>query len=128
MFTPDIALNDGTADNTFSLVSQRTMSSLRSDPSRDVTTPRLLTIAHEVGKDGKISSVVYLDSNAVSTCTSTCSTDQAKYDTIRAQFKLVRNPLSGRTDLATEPEILRTMLIDLINDAALWAKFLNQES
>lgn len=128
MFTPDITLNDGTADQTFSLVAQRTSSSVRSDTSRGLTNPRFLSIAHETGKDGKISSVVYLDSNAVIACTSTCSTEAAKYDTNRAQFKLVRNPLSGRDDIDTESEILRTMLIAFLNNPTLWAKFLNQES
>jgi hypothetical protein len=125
MFLPDIALTDGTADQTFSLVTQRASSSLRSDPLRDVTTPRFLTIAHEKQTNGKVNSVVYIDSNfAVPSGT----VGYEVYDTIRLQLKLSRNPLSGRSDLATEPAVLRAMLVDFINDAALWAKFLNQES
>lgn len=125
MFTPDIALTDGTVDQTYSLVTQRATSSLRSDPLRDVTTPRFLTISHEKQANGKINSVVYIDSNAA---IPSGVTGYEVYDTIRLQLKLSRNPLSGRSDTLTEPAVLRAALVDFVNDAALWTKFLNQES
>ena len=86
---------------------------------------RFLTISHEKQANGKINSVVYIDSNAA---IPSGVTGYEVYDTIRLQLKLSRNPLSGRSDTLTEPAVLRAALVDFVNDAALWTKFLNQES
>jgi hypothetical protein len=123
MFTPDITI--GT--NVYSLTSQRTNSSLRSDPSTGLDNPNLMTISHEVAKNGKVSSVVILDSEVVVPCTDTCTITPAS-DTIRLQLKVQYNPLIGRTDTATEIERLRVLLVTFASNATSFAKFLNKES
>lgn len=127
MFTPDIILNDGVADRTYSLTQQRTTSSLRSDATRDVTTPRYVTIAHEKAKDGTISSVIYIDSEEVIACNDTCATTPT-IDKLRVQLKIVRNPLSGRATIEEDVEELLEQVINLITEGSNRAKFLNQES
>lgn len=120
MYTPDITI--GT--NVYSLVQQRTNSSLRSDPSTGILNPLLLTISHEQAKNGKVSSVVILDSEVTVDSTTALPVS----DNIRLQFKVQYNPNSGRTDTAVELERLRALLVTFIDNPANIAKLLNKET
>jgi hypothetical protein len=120
MYTPDITLDT----RTYSLKSQRTASSVRSDASAPVSEPNLLTISHETAKNGRVSSVIILEDQAVITSVSTTPL----VDSIKCQFKLQYNPLVGRTDVETVILDLIAKLSAGINDSAFIDKFLNQES
>lgn len=120
MFTPDITI--GT--NIYSLTQQRTSGSLRSDPSKGILNPLLMTISHEEAKNGKISSVVILDSEVTVDSTTALPVS----DNIRVLFKIQYNPTSGRTGTAAELERLRALLVTFINTPANINKLLNKES
>lgn len=120
MYTSDITI--GT--NTYSLTTQRASSSVRSDASQPLESPVMLNVGHEVGKLGRVSTVVYLDSME----TLTGEDGIPKDDTVRAQFKIQYDPTLGRVGLETEIERLRDQLIAFLGDATNWTKLLNKES
>jgi len=123
MFATDITINT----NTYSLITQRANSSVRSDASTGLDNPNTLTISHEESKTGRVSSVVILDSEAVVPCQDACTTAPS-VDNIRLMMKIQYNPLNGRTDTATEIERLRVLLSTFVNDSASFAKIINKES
>lgn len=123
MYTPDITI--GT--DIFSLITQRASSSVRQDGAKDLTNPCTLSISHETAKNGKISSVVILDSEEVIPCNDACSTVPLS-DNIRLQMKLQYNPSSGRLLIDTEIARLQVQMLAFISDATNWSKLLNKES
>jgi hypothetical protein len=119
MFTPDITLNT----KTYSLTSQRTASSLRSDASQPVAEPRTITISHENVKSGRRNSVIILEDVVTINSGTTIANDSLK-----VMFKLSYNPFSGRTTTEADIAAFITELVEFINTPANVAKLLNQES
>lgn len=109
---------------TYSLVTQRALSSLRTDSSRSLENPATLNVSHEVQKDGKVSSVVYLDDIATLVATDT----KPIVDDIRVQFKVQYNPSNGRTDTEAVLNNLLSQLTTFLGVADNWNRFLNKES
>lgn len=120
-YSPDITI--GT--DTYSLQSQRTNASVRSDAAQEVSEPNLLTISHENAKNGRRSSVVILDdTNIVSSVDATIPVA----DTIRTMFKVQYNPLGGRTDNETTIKAEIAKLVIFLGDVSNIDKMLNQET
>lgn len=119
MFTNTITL--GTTN--YDLVSQSPYRSMRSDATQPVNAPATLTISHEVAKNGRRSSVVILDDNAVIN-----SGTLITKDSIKAQFKIQFNPYSGRADIESTIGNLITQLSAFLAVPANVDKFLNLES
>lgn len=119
MFANTLTLNSKNYD----LVSQNPYRSMRSDSSKPVNEPTTLTISHEVAKNGRRSSVVILDDNAVIN-----SGTMITKDSIKAQFKIQFNPYSGRADIEAKINELIVELTDFVSVPANIDKFLNLES
>lgn len=120
-YSPDITL--GT--DVYSLQSQRTNASVRSDAAQPISEPNLLTISHENAKNGRRSSVVIIDDTKI---VSTANATIPVADTVRAMFKVQFNPLGGRTDNEAAINAAVTQLIAFLSDASYVDKLLNQES
>lgn len=121
MYASDITI--GT--KTYNLQSQRTLSSVRSDASRPVGEPRLLTISHENAKNGRRSSVIILDDTKI---VSVAGASVPVTDNVRLLLKAQFSPFGGRTTTADDINDLLTQLITFMGDPANVAKLLNQES
>lgn len=119
MFQSDITLNT----KTYALSAQRTNSSLRRVSTRPVSTPLELNIAHEVAKNGRVSTAIYIDDVAVVQIGSSPATK----DTVRALVKLQYNPMSGRTTTNTDIKAAIADLVSFLSVANI-DKLLNQES
>lgn len=119
MFANTLTLNT----HNYDLVSQSPYRSMRSDATKPVNEPSTLTISHEVAKNGRRSSVVILDDNAVIN-----SGTLITKDSIKAQFKIQFNPYSGRTDIEATISELITELTAFLAVPANVDKFLNLES
>ena len=116
-FPSDITLiNSGT----FSTSVVRPTSVVRSDASKDITTPALLTISHETAKNGTENSVVIserLHSDEVN------GTQK-----IRAMLKVTHNPTLGYA--LQEAELLSVIadLVEFFGVPANVDKFINKEA
>lgn len=120
MLLPDISTTTPIA--TFSLVSQRATSSLRSDAAQPVDEPRTLTVSHEVQTNGKVSTAVFLDDvGNVSSITNAMSSS------VRVLLKFQYNPLEGRTDLDTVVPELITQLVEILESPNFVDKLMNKE-
>lgn len=119
MFANTITLGSSNYD----LISQMPYRSTRSVAGKPVNEPSTLTISHEVAKNGRRSSVVILDDNAVIN-----SGTLVTKDSIKAQFKVQFNPYSGRADIETTIGDLITELTAFLAVPANIDKFLNLES
>jgi hypothetical protein len=120
MLTPDLITI--TPASTFSLVSTRATSSLRNDITQPLDEPRVLTVSHDVQKNGRVSSVVYIDDtqNVISSSTLPIASG------VRVQLKLQYNPAEGRTDIAVTLAEIYGQLKEIL-DAGNFAKVLNKE-
>lgn len=107
----------------FSLVTQRSQSSVRRDATAPVENPVSLITSHETAKSGRVSSVVYFDDEKLVVTEDGVSVPS----NIRTQFKISYDPTSGRNDIET---VLARQLV-LINTFLAYApymdKLLNQE-
>lgn len=121
-FAPDLTV----LTEVYSLTETRAKSSLRSDATMALDEPNHLTIAHEVGRNGRVSSVIYFDSLKALGCGDVCSTTPTT-DTIRAQFKVQYNPTVGREDTTTELDFVIQALIAFISEPTNIVKLVNQE-
>lgn len=101
-------------------------STLRSNAVADISDPETLLISHETQKNGKVNSAIILDYGQIIPCDTTCGTE-ARFENIRAMFKLTYNPLSG----FVAPEEAITALIEQLQaalaDDDLMLKFRNRE-
>jgi hypothetical protein len=111
---------------TFSLVSVRPTSSVRSDATTDLNTPNTLTVSHETAKDGGVQSVIYNDRSYIEACNTTCGTP-ASQRRVRAQFKLSYNPTGEYEFLEQDIRTALTQLITFLGVTANVTKFLNKE-
>lgn len=121
MYASDITI--GT--KTYSLQSQRTLSSVRSDATRSVSEPRLLTISHENAKNGRRSSVIIIDDNKV---VSIAGANVPVSDNVRVLLKVQFAPSGGRTTTTADINELLTQLTTFLGTPANVTKLLNQES
>lgn len=110
----------------YSATVTRPTSTIRNDSSQPIDEPIALTISHETAKNGKVSSVVYIDISEKVPCTSTCQVTPG-LSNVRGQFKLSYNPLDGATDLAAHTALAIEQIKLFLGDAALVAKFMNKE-
>lgn len=123
MLPSDITLGDVT----YALQTQRPTSSVRADSGRELEKPVTLSIAHETGKNGRVSSVVIFDSSEVISCDDTCAINPTT-DNIRVHLKIQYNPLSGRTGIDIELKRLLAELQVFMVSTDLMDRFENKES
>jgi hypothetical protein len=107
----------------YSLRSQRTNSTVRSDATQATTEPSLLTISHEIAKNGRVSSAVIFDDTKVVTSSETTPV----VSTDKAVFKFQFNPLDGRTDHSTVFNALCDQLVAFLSVQDNRDKLINQE-
>lgn len=121
MLPQDITKNT----RTYTLVTSRANSSVRSDNARPLETPRTLENQSETLKSGKVNLLTRLNSDEVliGTCPSENVTDR-----ISAQLKLSFNPTSGRTGIEAELGILIEDLVAIASDPVLLAQIINKET
>lgn len=124
MLTPDITLD---TTKIYSLVTQRTASSVRKNAAAAIDNPQSLDIGHEVTKSGIVNSVVYITSSHNIVCDTACNALPI-VSPVKVQFKMSYNPTMGIAALDVELGNLRDQLTELINDSGRWTKLLNQES
>lgn len=98
-----------------------------SNPGAELTAPESLTISHEKSRNGKISSVVYLDYGQLVDCDNTCQVTPES-TTLRAQFKLSYDPVKYGTLIGDNIDEVITLLVAFLSDSANVAKFKNQEA
>lgn len=121
MFLPDITINT----NVYSLQSQRTLSSVRSDSARSVSEPKLLTISHEIIKSGRIATAVMVDDTKI---VSLPGAVVPTSDTVRAFVKIQYNPLMGRLTLEADIAAAIADVVAFLSDPTYVDKLLNRES
>lgn len=109
--------------DTFAKQSVRPLSATYADNNQQLNNPRILTISHETGKSGQVSSAVILD-DALSIPVGNSLVN----DRIRVLFKIQYNPLGGRTALAAAIKASVIQLKDFVGDDANLSKILNKES
>lgn len=115
-FPSDITLvNSGT----YSTAVVRPTSVVRSDATKDVTTPSLLTISHETSKNGGENSVVMSERYH--------STETHGSQKVRGMLKVQYNPTLGYA--LTEAELASVIadLVEFFNVPANVDKFINKE-
>jgi len=122
-FSSDIVIGA----ETFSLITVRPTSSVRSDASRELHSPSNLTISHEVSKTGSVQSVVFNDRFYVEACDTTCGI-AASQRKVRAQIKLSYDPTGEYAMLETELKVALAGLLTFLGDDANVNKFLNKET
>lgn len=123
-FNNDIILD---TDKTYSRILTGRTSGKWSDVSQNVDSPKTLTISHETAKNGRVNSVIIVDSSLPNICETTCATDPAS-STIKAQFKLSYNPIEGYTDIDVALTGIIDLLMEVVNDPARIAKLKNKEA
>jgi len=107
---------------TFSLIEMKPTSSKRAIAGTSTGQSTVLTISHEVAKNGTKSSVmIFDDSDIVSPDTVPTVANN------RLMLKLSLNPLLGRADADATIAEQRTRLRAILDDDASWTKFLNSE-
>lgn len=109
--------------NTFDKQSVRPLSATYADNNQALNNPRILSISHEVGKSGQVSSAVILDDSLAIPIGNTMVTDK-----VRALFKIQYNPMMGRAELAAAIKTAVADLISFVGADANLAKILNKES
>jgi hypothetical protein len=120
MLTSDLTTTTPVA--TFSAISTRATSTLRSDAAQPLDEPRIVTVSHETQKNGKVSSVIYIDDtknvlSGVTVVPSLC----------RVQLKLQYNPLEGRVDIDATMAELYAQLTEIVSTGTNFDKILNKE-
>lgn len=108
---------------TFAKQSVRPLSATYADNNQVLSNPRTLTISHEVGKSGQVSSAIILDDSKTIPVGNSLVTDK-----VRALFKIQYNPLQGRADLAAAIKAAVTELSTFVGDTNNFNKLLNKES
>jgi hypothetical protein len=121
MFLPDITLD---TTKVYSLVTQRALSSVRSNAAQPLTEPNTLSISHENANNGRRSSVVIFDDTKVVVTAG----ELPITDVVRVLFKVQFNPFSGRTTTAEDIAQLIVELSDFLSVPANMTKLLNAES
>lgn len=115
--------NDLTLDTTiFSLVSEKPTSSIRRVATQPLDNPVGVTISHEVAKNGKVSSVIYIDDEKTIT-----TSDNVVSSMARVQLKITYNPDEGRSDLTTVIEKGVAVMQSFLSGTGNVTKLLNQE-
>lgn len=109
--------------DTFAKQSVRPLSATYADNNQQLNNPRTLTISHEVGKSGQVSSAVILD-DALSIPVGNSLVN----DRIRVLHKIQYNPFGGRTELGAAIKAAVFQLADFVSDDANLSKILNKES
>lgn len=109
--------------DTFAKQSVRPLSAIYADNNQQLNNPRTLTISHEVGKSGQVSSAIILDDALSIPVGNTLVNDR-----IRVLCKVQYNPLGGRAELATAIKAAVAQLTDFVSDEANLSKILNKES
>lgn len=122
-FSDEITL--GTVPVAYKATVIRPQSTVRSDSSTSNGIAEL-TISHEVAKNGRVNSVVYLDNGEVIPCNDTCAISPT-VDNIRAMFKISYNPHGGRGDLDVSLGLIIDELTSFLEDGLKIEKFLNKE-
>lgn len=107
----------------FAKQSVRPLSATYSDNNQTLNNPRTLTISHEVGKSGQVSSAVILDDTATVPVGNTLVTDR-----IRVLYKIQYNPMMGRADLAAAIKAASNHLVSFVSDETNQNRILNKES
>lgn len=119
MFNNDLQLGS----DIFAKQSVRPLSATYADNNQQLDNPRTLTISHEVGKSGQVSSAIILDD-----VLSIPVGNSLVNDRIRVLHKIQYNPFGGRPGLAAA---IRASVLDLANfvsDDDNLSKILNKES
>lgn len=109
--------------DTFAKQSVRPLSATYSDNNQTLNHPRTLTISHEVGKSGQVSSAVILDDTMSVPVGNTLVTDR-----IRVLYKIQYNPMMGRAELAAHIREASTQLVGFVSDDTNLNRILNKES
>lgn len=109
--------------DTFAKQSVRPLSATYSDNNQTLNNPRTLTISHEVGKSGQVSSAIILDDASTIPVGNTLVTDR-----VRILYKIQYNPLMGRANLAAAIKAASDQLVGFVSVEANLAKILNKES
>lgn len=109
--------------DTFAKQSVRPLSAIYSDNNQTLSNPRTLTISHEVGKSGQVSSAVILDDMATIPVGNTLVTDR-----VRVLYKIQYNPMVGRAELAAAIRGASTQLVSFVSDDTNLNRILNKES
>lgn len=122
-FPADIVVGE----DTYSLITQRPSSSVRSDAAQDLTNPHLLTLSHESNRNGQVSSVAIFDIGAALPCDNTCGT-AGSISNARAMFKIQYNPTEGNADLDIQLTSAIQSLLAWMGDSTNMDKFRNKES
>lgn len=112
----------------YALQTQRATSSVRSDSTRPLDKPRTLFIGTETAKSGRKSSLVKFVSSEVIPCDATCNVTTPTTDNVEIQFKVVRNPSSGRATTQAEIDALLAQALAFLSDATNVTRLLNSES
>lgn len=119
MLAQNITLNT----KVFALTSQKPTSSIRAVAGLPVGSGNVLTVSHETGKTGVVSSVFIIDDSVTVPITG----QVAKIDNYRIMLKLQYNPTLGRVDGAAALANIRTQLKEILASDAMWTQFLNGE-
>lgn len=109
--------------DTFAKQSVRPLSATYSDNNQTLSNPRTLTISHEIGKSGQVSSAVILDDSAAVPVGNTLVNDR-----IRVLHKIQYNPMVGRADLAAHIREASHQLCEFVSDDTNLNRILNRES
>lgn len=109
--------------DTFAKQSVRPLSATYSDNNQTLNNPRTLTISHEVGKSGQVSSAVILDDMATIPVGNNLVTDR-----IRVLYKVQYNPMMGRAELAAAIKAASAQLVEFVSVEANFNRILNKES
>lgn len=112
--------------DTYSVITQRANSTVRSNPTATTVNPEYLTVSHEIAKSGKVSSAVMLDDLTSVPCNDTCQLTPG-ISTVRAMFKLQYNPNEGDPDIEGAITDVITKLNAFLADSTLITKFRNRE-
>lgn len=108
---------------TFAKQSLRPLSAVYADNNQDLSNPRILTISHEVGKSGQVSSAIIIDDSKSVTIGNNIVSDR-----VRVLFKIQYNPMMGRADLTTALNAAVAELSGFLGVPANFSKILNKES
>lgn len=118
-FSDDITLNDGAADQTYSITSMIGGKSIRKDASQELSTPAVLSISHQVNGQGPSAiarRMVRLDR--------TLSSNEGEMATVSAHIVLtVPNSVITKADVSAEV----AKLINFLQGAGNLDKLLNGE-
>lgn len=109
--------------DTFAKQSVRPLSATYADNNQALNNPRTLTISHEVGKSGQVSSAIILDDSTTIPVGNSLVADR-----IRVLCKIQYNPLQGRANLAAAIKAAVTQLSTFVGDTNNFNKLLNKES